>query len=109
LIVPPQLEPVAIRLTKTELRPGTADNDVNAILSTAGGIPEGYIVNDFLTSAYAWFLLTNIDGLAYMERVKFETDMQVDFVTDNLLVKGYERYSFGYYNWRSIFGSFPTS
>jgi phage major head subunit gpT-like protein len=108
LIVPPQLEPVAIRLTKTELRPGTADNDVNAIMSTAGGLPEGYMVNDFLTSARAWFLLTNIDGLSYMERVKFETDMQVDFVTDNLLVKGYERYSFGYYNFRSIFGSFPT-
>ena len=109
LIVPPQLEPVAIRLTKTELRPGTADNDVNAIAMTAGGLPESYMVNDFLTSAYPWFLLTNIDGLSYMERIKFETDMQVDFVTDNLLVKGYERYSFGYYNWRSIFGSFPTS
>ena len=109
LIVPPQLEPVAIRLTKTELRPGTADNDVNAILTTAGGLPESYMVNDFLTSAYAWFLLTNIDGLSYMERIPFETDMQVDFVTDNLLVKGYERYSFSYYNWRSIYGSFPTS
>ena len=108
LVVPPQLEPVAIRLTKTELRPGTSDNDVNAIMSTAGGLPEGYLVNDFLTSARAWFLLTNIDGLSYMERVKFESDMQVDFVTDNLLVKGYERYSFGYYNFRSIFGSFPT-
>jgi hypothetical protein len=108
LIVPPQLEPVAIRLTKTELRPGTADNDVNAIMMTAGGLPESYMVNDFLTSPSAWFLLTNIDGLSYMERIKFETDMQVDFVTDNLLVKGYERYSFGYYNWRSIFGSFPT-
>jgi hypothetical protein len=109
LVIPAQLEPVAIRLTKTELRPGTADNDVNAIMSTAGGLPEGYMVNDFLTSQYAWFLLTNIDGLSYMERVKFESDMQVDFVTDNLLVKGYERYSFGYYNWRSIWGSFPTS
>jgi len=109
LIVPPQLEPVAIRLTKTELRPGTADNDVNALLTTAGGLSEGYMVNDFLTSSYAWFLLTNIDGLSYMERVRFETDMQVDFVTDNLLVKGYERYSFGYYNWRAIYGSFPTS
>ena len=108
LVVPPALEPTAIRLTKTELRPGTADNDVNAILTTAGGLPEGYMVNDFLTSATAWFLLTNIDGLSYMERVKFETDMQVDFVTDNLLVKGYERYSFAYYNWRSIFGSFPS-
>ena len=109
LVIPPQLEPIAIRLTKTELRPGTADNDVNAIFGTTGGLPEGYMVNDFLTSSFAWFLLTSIDGLSYMERVKFESDMQVDFVTDNLLVKGYERYSFGYYNWRSIYGSFPTS
>jgi len=108
LVVPPALEPTAIRLTKTELRPGTADNDVNAIMMTAGGLPEGYMVNDYLTSATAWFLLTNIDGLSYMTRVPFETDMQVDFVTDNLLVKGYERYSFGYYNWRSIYGSFPS-
>jgi hypothetical protein len=109
LILPPQLEPVGIRLTKTELRPGTADNDVNAILSTAGGIPEGYMVMDFLTSSFAWFLLTNIAGLAYMRRIAFETDMQVDFTTDSLLVKGYERYSLNYFNWRSIFGNFPTS
>ena len=108
LIVPPALQFTAERILVSDLRVGTADNDVNAIMSTAGGLPEGYMVNDFLTSAYAWFLLTNIDGLSYMERVKFETDMQVDFVTDNLLVKGYERYSFGYYNWRSIYGSFPT-
>lgn len=108
LIVPPQLEPTAIRLTKTELRPGTADNDVNAIMSTAGGLPEGYMVNDYLTDSNNWYLLTNIDGLSYMSRVPFETDMQVDFVTDNLLVKGYERYSFSYYNWRAVYGSFPT-
>lgn len=109
LIIAPYNEPTAIRLLKTELRPGTADNDINAIGLTSGGLPEGYMVNDYLTSSYPWFLLTNIDGLSYMERVAFETDMQVDFVTDNLLVKGYERYSFGYYNWRSIYGSFPTS
>jgi hypothetical protein len=108
LVVPAQLEPTANRLLKTELRPGTADNDVNAIMMTAGGLPEGYMVNDYLTSNNAWFLLTNIDGLSYMERIKFETDMQVDFVTDNLLVKGYERYSFSYYNFRSIYGSFPS-
>ncbi len=109
LIVPPQLEPVAIRLSKTELRPGTADNDVNAILTTAGGLPEGFMVMDYLTSSYAWYLLTNIAGLAYMERIPFETDMQVDFTTDNLLTKGYERYSLSYFNWRAIYGSFPTS
>jgi len=107
LVVPPTQEPTAIRLTKTELRPGTADNDVNAILSTSGGLSESYVVNDYLTNANNWFLLTNIDGLAYMSRVSFETDMLPDFITDNLLVKGYERYSFSYYNWRSIWGSFP--
>lgn len=109
LVIPPELEPTAIRLLQTELRPGTADNDVNAIRSTAGGLAEGYIVNDFFTSPYAWFLLTNVKGLAYMERVPFETDMQVEFTTDNLLVKGYERYSFGYYNPRAAWGTFPTS
>jgi len=109
LLGPPQLEPTMIRLTKTELRPGTSDNDVNAILMTAGGLPEGYMVSDFLTSQFAWFLLTNIQGLNYMERIPYETDMQVDFVTDNLLVKAYERYSFSYSNPRSAYGSFPTS
>lgn len=109
LIVPPALEAVAIRLTKSELRPGTANNDVNAIQSVAGGLPDGFLVMDFLTSSFAWFLLTNIKGLCYMERVPYDSDMQVDFTTNNLLVKGRERYSFGYYNWRSIDGSFPTS
>jgi hypothetical protein len=109
LLVPPQLEPVAIRLTKTELRPGTADNDVNAILMTAGGLPEGYMVDDYFTSAFAWFLVTNIEGLNAMSRIPYEMDMQVDFVTDNLLVKAYERYSFSYSNPRSCYGSFPTS
>lgn len=109
LVIPPALEPVALRLFKTELRPGTADNDVNVIPFVAGGVPDGYVVNPFLTSTFAWFLLTNIKGLLYLQRVGFETDMQVDFVTDNLMVKGYERYSFAGYNPRSIYGSFPTS
>jgi hypothetical protein len=109
LVVPPALEPQAIRLTKTELRPGTANNDVNAILTTSGGLPEGYIVLDFLTSAVAWYLTTNIEGLIHMSRIPYEMDMQVDFITDNLLVKGYERYSFGYNDPRAIWGSFPSS
>lgn len=108
LIVPIALEPVAIRLIKTELRPGTADNDVNAILSTSGGIPDGYFVYDYLTSDYAWFLKTDIPGLQYLQRIAYETDMQVDFITDNLLVKAFERFSFSYYDPRAIYGSLAT-
>lgn len=109
LVVPRRLEPVAIRLTKTELRPGTADNDVNAILSTAGGIPDGYVASDFLTSNFAWFVLSNIEGLLYLQRIAFEMDMHVEFTTDNLLVKGYERYSFSYFDWRAAWGEFPSA
>lgn len=109
LVVPPNLEPIAIRLTKTELRPGTADNDVNAILTLSGGLPEGFIVLDFLTSNFAWFLTTNIEGLIHMLRIPYESDMWVDNVTDNLLVKSYERYSFGYNDPRAAWGEFPTS
>lgn len=109
LVVPQALEPVAIRLTKTELRPGTANNDVNAIVATAGGLPDGYVVLNYLTSSLFWYVTTNIEGLILMERKPFEMDMQVDFITDNLLVKGYERYIFGYNDPRAIYGSFPTS
>lgn len=109
LVVPPNLEAIAIRLTKTELRPGTADNDVNAILTLSGGLPEGHIVLDFLTSNFAWFLTTNIEGLIHMLRIPYESDMWVDNITDNLLVKAYERYSFGYNDPRAAWGEFPTS
>ena len=109
LIVPPQLEPVAIRLLKTELRPGTAMNDVNAILSTQGGIPDGYTVWNYLTSQFAWFLQTNQDGLVYMNRIPYETDMSVEFSTDNLLVKGYQRNSYNYNEPRCVYVSNPSS
>ena len=109
VVIPTQLEPIALRLFRSELRVGTSNNDVNAILGMNDSLKEGYIVNDFLTSGYAWFILTNIEGLIHMMRIPFELDMSVEFTTDNLLVKGYQRYSFGYYDWRSIWGTYPTS
>lgn len=108
LVVPPQLRYVAVRLLETELRPGTTNNDINA-LKWGGDFEEGFQVMDFLTSQYAWYIKTDKRGLLYLERRKFETDMQVDFTTQNLLVAATERYSFGYFNPRAIFGSFPTS
>lgn len=108
LIIPPQLEYQAIRLLRTELRPATANNDVNAQL-VGGFVPDGYQVMDFLTSQFAWFMKTDKKGLLYLERRAFDTDMQVDFTTQNLLVASTERYSFGYFNPRAIWGSFPTA
>jgi hypothetical protein len=108
VVVPTALEPVIVRLLRTTLRPGTNDNDVNAIQHVGGGLRD-YVVNEFLTSNYAWFVKTDKRGLIYYDRVPFEMDMYVDFDTDNLKVKGRERYAFSYFDWRSVYGSFPTS
>lgn len=108
LIVPVALEDTAIRLIKTELRPGTVNNDVNAIQSMSGGLHD-FEVLDYLTSNYGWFLKTDIEGLIHIDRIPFEMDMHVDFTTDNLLVKGYQRAGFFYNDPRCIYGSLPTS
>lgn len=108
LVIPPQLKYVATRLLMTELRPGTANNDVNA-LKWGNDYAEGFQVMDFLTSQFAWFVKTDKKGLLYLERRRFDTDMQVDFTTQNLLVLCTERYSVSYYNPRALYGSFPTA
>jgi hypothetical protein len=108
LLIPPALEPIAVRLLKTTGRPGTADNDVNAISYINGGIPEGYVVNPFLTSSKSWFVLTDIEGLLYLDRRPFEMEMWVDDVTQNISVGATQRYSFGFFNPRAVWGSFPT-
>jgi hypothetical protein len=109
VVVPPQLEPVALRLMRSELRPGTSTNDINAILGMNESLQEGFMVWDYLTSAFAWFVLTNHDGLIWFNRKPFEMDMSVEFTTDNLLVKGYQRYVPTYYDFRAAWGTFPTS
>lgn len=108
LMVPIALMDVAERITKTELRPGTADNDVNALRTVEGGVTD-YMVCDYLTSNFAWFLLTQNEGLKFFERDPYETDMWVDNTTDNLLVKAYQRAQPIFTDWRCGFASFPTA
>lgn len=109
LCIPVDLEDVAIRLTQTELRPGTGNNDVNVVNRMSGGIPKGYSVFDYFTNARQWFLKTDIEGLIHLERVAYETDMFCDFSTDNLLVKGYERGGFFFNDPRAVWGQMPVN
>jgi hypothetical protein len=73
-----------------------------------GGV-KGYMTVDYLTSNFAWFLLTENDGLVFFERDPFETDMWVDNISQNLLVSAYQRACPSYNDPRAAFGSFPTS
>jgi hypothetical protein len=105
LMIPRQLQFIAERLMVSNLRVGTADNDVNAIKSM-GLLPEGYTVNDFFTDPDAWFIKTDAPrGFLHFERVKLTTGMEGDFDTGNMRYKARERFSFGFSDPRCVFGS----
>jgi phage major head subunit gpT-like protein len=103
LVVPLALRQTAINLVGSELRPGTANNDMNTL--------RGYnvVVSKYLTDSNNWFLVDS--RLAKMELIWFNRIMP-EFTTDpssdyNLVSKfrGYMRYSYGAVDWRWIYGS----
>jgi len=105
LIVPPALQFVADRLINTPNRVGTSDNDINA-LRNMSMLPDGYVVNHFLTDTDAFFIKTDApNGLKHFVRSSMSTGMEGDFETGNMRYKARERYSFGFSDWRGIYGS----
>ena len=105
LIVPPALQFVADRILNTPGRVGTADNDINAVRNMSA-VPDGYAVNHYLTDTDAFFLRTDApNGLKHFVRTPVATGMEGDFESGNVRYKARERYSFGWSDWRGIYGS----
>jgi hypothetical protein len=105
LVIPSNLQFTADRLMKTQNRVGTADNDINA-LKNMGMIPEGYVVNHYLTDTDAFFIKTDVpNGLKHFSRSPIKTTMEGDFDTGNVRYKARERYVFGFSDPRGVFGS----
>jgi hypothetical protein len=105
LIIPSELQFTAERILRSPARVGTADNDLNA-LSSKGMLPQGYVVNNYLTDTDAFFIKTDIpNGMKMFNRANLKTAMEGDFDTGNVRYKARERYSFGFSDWRGMFGS----
>ena len=105
LIIPKELQFIAERVLNSNLRPGTADNDINANKSM-GMLPDGAVVNHFLTDTDAFFIKTDApNGFKLFQRTPIKTAMEGDFDTGNMRFKARERYSFGVSDWRSVFGT----
>ena len=105
LIIPSALQFTAERLMKSKGRTGTADNDINAI-NNMGAVPEGYVVNHYLTDTAKWFVKTDVpNGLKHFTRAPLKTSMEGDFDTGNVRYKARERYVFGFSDPRGVFGS----
>ena len=104
MIVPSANQFNAERLMKSQGRTQTADNDINAI-NSMGMIPQGYRVNNFLTDADSWYIITDVpNGMKMFSRTPLSTSMEGDFDTGNVRYKARERYAFGVSDYRGIFG-----
>jgi len=105
LIIPKELQFTAERILRSPQRVGTADNDINA-LANMGMIPQGYVINHFLTDTDAFFITTDApNGMKMFVRSPIKTAIEGDFDTGNVRFKARERYSFGFSDPRGIFGS----
>ena len=104
MIILSELQFTAERLMKSQGRTGTADNDINAIVSM-GMVPQGYRINNYLTDSDAFYILTDVpNGMKMFTRAPLTTAMEGDFDTGNVRYKARERYSFGVSDPRGIFG-----
>tara|TARA_R100000234_G_scaffold14160_1_gene7819 strand:- start:84 stop:989 length:906 start_codon:yes stop_codon:yes gene_type:complete len=105
MIIPSALQFTADRLMNSAGRTATSDNDINAIRNM-GMIPEGYVVNNYLTDTDAFFIKTDVpNGMKHFQRAPVATSMEGDFETGNVKYKARERYSFGFSDWRGMFAS----
>lgn len=105
LIVPKELMFEAKRILGNQDRPATADRDINALVHM-GMLPQGYVVNHYLSDTDAFFIKTDCqDGLKMFQRRDLEVKDDSDFDTENVKFKASERYSFGWTDPRGIIGS----
>ena len=105
MIIPKELQFTAERIMKSQGRTGTADNDINA-LKSMGMVPQGFVVNHYLSDIDAWFIKTDVpNGMKHFVRAPLKTAMEGDFDTGNVRYKARERYSYGWSDWRGIYGN----
>jgi hypothetical protein len=91
LIIPKELQFIAERVINSK---------------SMGMIPDGAVVNHFLTDTDAFFIKTDApNGFKLFNRSPIKTAMEGDFDTGNMRFKARERYSFGVSDWRCVFGS----
>ena len=104
LVVPPGLEETAWTVFNTVNKPGTANNDGNFVRSKLNKV----IVWDYLSDTNNWFMIDSMLAKMYLnwyDRVpmEFAMDPTSDFSLEARF-RGYMRYSYGWDDWRWIYG-----
>lgn len=101
LIIPVNLMFDAKRILKSELQSGSANNDVNALKGMFD-----FTVNHYLTDPDAWFIKTDApNGMTMFERRALSFSQDNDHDTGNAKAKATMRFSVGWSDPKTIYGS----
>lgn len=102
ILVPVDLEKTAQILVGSDLRPGTADNDINTYRNKFKVVAWEYLT----TNNTLWFLLDSKQHkVNWFWRVKPEFKQDNAFDTGMALFKTRTRFSNGFSDWRGVWGS----
>ena len=108
LVIPAELEKSAFEAVRTANVPDTTDYRANFV----AGFIRQTIVWDYLTDANAWFVIDSMrmkQALKWIDRVplEFALDPTSNFRLESRW-RGYMRYSYGFKDWRWIYGNNPS-
>jgi hypothetical protein len=86
---------------QSEYKPGTANNEINALKE------EGlsFSVNHYLTDTDAWFALGNQHDLNFIWETRPRSGMQEDWDAEIIKRKVVQGYAVGFGEWRGTYGS----
>lgn len=103
IIIPTNLEFTLERILKSTLRVETANNDINALKSL--GKFERVFISHYITGTTSWYIRTNVPhGMKCFIRRAPKFDMDNEFDTNNAKYKTTFRCSFGFTDWRGMYG-----
>lgn len=109
LIGAPENEYIFSRILNTPNRPGTADNDINAVKQKGVFASEPAIITN-LVNPTMWFVRTDApDSLKMFNRLAIQKRMNQDSKTGNFIYYARTRYQCGWSDWRGIAGSAGVS
>jgi phage major head subunit gpT-like protein len=105
LVVPPQLEFVALEIVKSTTRPDTTNRADNVTMNRTD-----VMVWDYVLRPKAWWVASekSRQKLKSYSRVKFTTRSYMDDRTETNWVQAREAFSFGYSDYKGLWGTYPT-
>jgi hypothetical protein len=101
LIISPEDQFTAKEILESEYKPGTANNDINALK----GEGLSFMVSHYKTDTDAWFAVGDTHDLNFVWETRPRTATEEDFDHEYIKHKCVEGFAVGFGEWRGFWGT----